>query len=216
MAALVVNVVLILAVLVLAAALLIGAARRRRQGRHQNAEERRLILQAFLGAAASTSTTAPQPLQPAEPAAAPKTGAVQRLDAESVAALLDLLEEGRPVRRGLFTGQVNGPRAAWAAGARSGRQVGRRTMGERAEPGTDDAAGPGLYRAAAAELVDIHAHDQYDAQLEYRRYAVALGDPALAELYLRSAAYATYPEHQQVRRVLEQITGTAQTPGSVG
>ena len=91
------------------------------------------------------------------------------LDAASVATLLDLLEERRAPRR---AGLVNGPRGVWAAGARAGQQVGRRTLRERGTPASDDATtGPELYRAAAAELVDIHAHDPHDAQREYRRYA---------------------------------------------
>jgi hypothetical protein len=220
MAALVVNIVLILAVLVLAATWLIGAARRRRHGRRQHAEERKLILQAFLGAATPPT---PDPAQPAEPAAALAPSAAQptaaspRLDAASVAALLDLLEERRAPRRGVFAGMVNGPRGVWAAGARAGQQVGRRTMERHGTPAGDNATtGPKLYRAAAAELVDIHAHDPHDAQREYRRYAAALADPAVAELYVRSAAYATYADHEQVRQVVEQITSVSQTPGTVG
>jgi hypothetical protein len=69
-----------------------------------------------------------------------------------------------------------------------------------------------LYRDAASELVDIHAHDPADAHTEYTRYAAAVGDPALAELYVRSAAYATYAEHDRVRQVLQDIIGGTRPP----
>ena len=76
-------------------------------------------------------------------------------------------------------------------------------MGQRAD--ATEQASAQLVRAAAGELLDIHAHDPSAAHLEYRRYAAALGDPALAELYVRSAAYGTDAEHDQVRQVVEQI-----------
>jgi hypothetical protein len=71
-------------------------------------------------------------------------------------------------------------------------------------------AGAQLYRAAAGEILDIHSHDPSDDRLEYRRYADALGDPALAELYVRSAAYGTYAEHHQARQVSGEIIGRPQ------
>ena len=179
MAELVVNIVLILAVLVLLTASLIGASRRRRQDRRRHAEERRLVLQAFLGAAAAAPTEAAA-RPPSGPTRAVSVAGSPQLDAASVATLLDLLEDRRPARRGLITGLISGPRGVWAAGARAGQHVARRTMGQRADP--IEQAGPELYRAAARELLDIHAHDPYDARLEYRRYANALGDRALAEL----------------------------------
>ena len=203
MAELVVNLVLILAVLVLLTASLIGATRRRRHDRRQHAEERRLILQAFLGAAAKPSEAAPQP--PSEATRAGSAAAPHQLDAASVATLLELLEDRRPARRGLFTGLVSGPRGVWAAGARAGQQVGRRTMTQRADGAAQ--AGPQLYRAAAGEILDIHTHDPSEARLEYRRYADALGDAALAELYVRSAAHDAYTEHHHARQVVEQIIG---------
>jgi hypothetical protein len=81
-------------------------------------------------------------------------------------------------------------------------------MGQRAD--ATEQAGPQLVRAAAAELLDIHAHDPSVAHLEFRRYAAALGDPALAELYVCSAAYGAYAEHEQVRQVVEQIVSGPQ------
>jgi hypothetical protein len=210
MTELVVNIVLILAVLVLLTASLIGAIRRRRQDRRQHAEERRLIVQAFLGAAAKPTEAVPEP--PSEATRAVSAIAPpQHLDADSVATLLDLLEDRRPARRGLFTGLVNGPRSVWAAGARAGQHIGGRTMGRRAD-GIDETTGPQLYRAAAREILDVHAHDPRDAQLEYRRYTDAVGDPALAELYVRSAAHATYGEPDKARLVVEQITSADSSP----
>ena len=206
MAALVVNIVLILAVLVVVVTWAVGGTRRRRQDRRQHAEVRKLILQAFLGAASAAPAATPETTAPAATAA---TASGQHLDAASTAALLDLLEDRRPARHGLFTGLVNGPRAIWTAAAQAGQSVGRRTTGE--TPAVEE-VGPELYRAAAAELVDIHAHDPRDAHLQYRRYADAVGTPALAALYVRSTAYSTYAEHDQVRQVVEQITGTAQPP----
>ena len=207
MAALVVTIVLILAVLVLVVTWAVGGTRRRRQDRRQHAEERKLILQAFLGAASAAPAATPETTAAAATTA---TASGQHLDAASTAALLDLLEDRRPARHGLFAGLVNGPRTIWTAAARAGQSVGRRTTGQRAD-GIEE-AGPELYREAAAELVDIHAHDPRDAHRQYRRYADAVGDPALAALYVRSTAYSTYAEHYQVRQVVEQITGTAQPP----
>jgi hypothetical protein len=208
MAEFVVNIVLIVAVLVLLTALLSGAIRRRRRDRRQHAEERRLILQAFLGAAAEPTKAAPEP--PGDATRVLSAGVPHQLDAASVKRLLDLLEDRRAARRGLLTGLVSGPRSVWAAGARAGLHVGRRTMGQRAE--ATEQAGRELVRAAAGELLDIHAHDPSAAHLEYRRYAAALGDPALAELYVRSAAYGTYAEHDRVRQVVEQIISGPQLP----
>ena len=207
MTALVVNIVLILAVLVLVVTWAVGGTRRRRQDRRQHAEVRKLILQAFLGAASAAPAATPEPTAPAATAA---TASGQHLDAGSTAALLDLLEGRRPARRGLFAGLVSGPRALWTAAAQAGQSVGRRTTGQRAD-GIEE-AGPELYREAAAELVDIHAYDPRDAYLQCRRYVDAVGAPALAALYVHSTAYSTYAEHDQVRQVVEQVTGAAQPP----
>lgn len=206
MAALIVNLVLIAAVLVLLGVWAFTSAHRRRQDRRRHAEERTLILQAFTGAApaqAASPTPASALVTAADPAAGP-----QHLDAASIAALLDLLEDRRPQRRGLIAGLVTSPRSIWSVGENAGQQVGRRTMGE--EPAGE--GGAELYRDAAAELVDIHAHDPHDAQREYARYAAALSDPALAELYVRSAAYSAYADHAEVRQVIEEITGATQLP----
>ena len=96
------------------------------------------------------------------------------------------------VCRGVVAGLVTSPRSVWSAGTRAGQTVGRRTMGE---PHASDSSEPDseLYREAAAELVDIHTHDPADAHREY----------------VRSAAYA---EHDQVLRVVGDITGTACLP----
>jgi hypothetical protein len=206
MAEFVVNIVLILTLLVLLTAALIGALGRRRRERRQHAEERRLILQAFLAAAAEPTKAAPEP--PGDATRMASAAVPHQLDAASVARLLDLLEDRRPARRGALTGLVSGPRGVWAAGARAGQHVVRRTLGQRAD--ATEQAGPQLVRAAARELLDIHAHDPSAAHLEYRRYAAALGDPALAELYVRSAAYGTYAEHDHVRQVVEQIVSGPQ------
>jgi hypothetical protein len=204
MAAFVVNIVLILAVLVLVMAWLIGATRRRRHDRRQHAEERRLILQAFLHAATpteaapETSETTPT-MKPTPP---------PHIGAGSVTALLDMLEDPRPPRRRPFAKLITGPRGVWTAGTRAGEHVARRTRGERVRIGAERVE-PELYRAAAREILDIHAHNPREAHLEYRRYADALGDPALAELHLRSAAHATYGEPDAVRLVVEQITNAS-------
>jgi hypothetical protein len=208
MVELVVNLVLILAALVLLSASLMGTARRRRQDRRQHAEERRLILHAFLGAAAEPTEAVVQP--PGQSAQVVRATAPQHLDPASVASLLDLLEDRRPAPRGLFAGLVSGPRGVWAAGARAGQHLGRRTMGQRGDgiENTD----PQLYRAAAREILDVHAHDPRDAHVEYLRYADAVGDRALAELYVRSAAHTTYGEPDRARLVVEQITSADSSP----
>jgi hypothetical protein len=207
MAALIVNLVLIVAVLVLIGVWAFTGARRRRQDRHRQTLERTLILQAFTGAApASAATPAAAPGRDPGTSTVPAAGPRQ-LDPASVAALLDLLEGRRPQRRGLLASLVTSPRSIWSAGENAGQQIGRRAMGE--ELGGDGAQ---LHRAAAAELVDIHAHDPDDAQREYARYAAALGDPALAELYVRAAAYNAYTGHDQVRQIIEAITGSTPLP----
>jgi hypothetical protein len=227
MAEFVVNVALIAAVLVLLVIWAVTAGRRRRTDRREHAAERRLILAAFTGAAPQADIAAsedeiqePAPPQPARSVArtnpiVPRATA-QPLDATSVAALLDLLEDRRPARRGMIAGLVTSPRSVWSAGTRAGQTVGQRSMGEpqhhRAQRRESDSE---LYRDAASELVDIHAHDPADAHTEFTRYAAAVGDPALAELYVRSAAYATYAEHDRVRQVLQDIIGGTRPPGSV-
>ena len=134
MAALVVNIVLILAVLVLLATWAIGGIRRRRQDRRQHAEDRTLILQAFLGVGAPASGTTTQP--PTVETAPTGTLGPQHLDGASVAARLDLLEDCRPTRRGLFAGLVKGPRGIWDAGTRAGQNIGRHTTGAARSGGT--------------------------------------------------------------------------------
>lgn len=225
MAEFIVNVALIAAVLVLLVIWLVTATRRRRTDRREHAAERRLILAAFTGAAASPAEIAPADGEPGEqatprparraartnPVAPPVTA--QPLDAASVAALLDLLDDRRPARRGMIAGLVTSPRSVWSAGTRAGQSVGQRSMAEPQHHSTGGGeTNSELYRDAASELVDIHAHDPGDAHAEYTRYAAAVGDAALAELYVRSAAYATYAEHDQVRQVLDDITGGGQPP----
>ena len=137
----------------------------------------------------------------------PASTAAQQLDPASIVALLDLLEDRKPVRRGTFASLFTSPGSVWSAGARAGQSVARNTMGD---PGrgerSADTAGAQLYREAAGELVDIYAHDPADARAQYAHYAAAIGDPAMAELYVRSAAYATYADHDEVAQVVEDIT----------
>ena len=229
MAEFVVNIALIAAVLVLLGIWAVSSARRRRADRREHAAERRLILAAFTGAAAPAAgpsfdddqeedEDAPATVRPARratrtsPPRAPL--AQQPLDATSVAALLDLLEDRRPARRGMIAGLFTSPRSVWSAGTRAGQSVGQRSMADphHRSDTPSAAAGGELYREAASELVDIHAHDPGDAHAEYTRYADAIGDPALAELYVRSAAYATYADHDQVRQVLGEILDGVQPP----
>ena len=210
MTALIVNLVLILAVLVLLLIWAISAGRRRRHESHRHAEERRLILQAFTTGAAQPSgppaTASPAP--PSSTAGPPSTPApAPPLDAESIGALLDLLDDRREPRRGLLSSLVTSPRSVWTAGTNAGRQVGRRTMGE-TRPAHEH--GGDLYRDAALELVDIHSTEPRAAQREYQAYAAALGDPAIAQLYLRSAAYSAHPDANDARQVVEEITGHSQ------
>ncbi|MCW2686181.1 MAG: hypothetical protein JWR37_1071, partial [Mycobacterium sp.] len=213
MAEFVVNVILIGALLLLLVIWAVSAGRRRRRSRREHAEERRLILSAFTGAA--TTSTAPStveddglvtsPLRGSRAANTSPAAPAQLLDAASVAALLDLLEDRRPVRRGRVAGLFTSPRSVWSAGTRAGQHIGRYTMVEQDGPAAP--AGSELYRDAAAELIDIHAHNPADACGEYSRYAAALADSALAELYVRRAAYATYADHDQVIHVVAAITG---------
>lgn len=219
MAEFLVNVALIAALLVLLIIWAVTAGRRRRADRREHAAERRLILAAFTAAApqAEIAATEDETDEPAPPRPARRAttnpAAQQPLDAASVTALLNLLEDRHPARRGMIAGLLTSPRSVWSAGTRAGQRVGQPSMprpqhhkaprGERAAE---------LYRAAASELVDIHAHDPGDAHAEYTRYAAAVGDPALAELYVRSAAYATYPEHDQVHPVLQDIIGDPRPP----
>jgi len=137
MAELAVNLILIAAVLVLVVTWAASGTRRRRQDRREHAEERRLILHAALGAAATPpGSTAPASGGGETVPVAARDG--QQLDAASVAALLDLLEKRSPARRGLFADLVGGPSSIWAAGARAGQHVGRRTMGDRGRAATRD------------------------------------------------------------------------------
>ncbi len=134
MAEFVVNLVLIVAVLVPLLAWAFSSSRHRRADRRDHAADRRLILSAFTGAASAPSaqpdpalTTAPRPARSSAPVAA----APAQLDAASIAALLDLLEDRRPTRHGMIASLFTSPRSAWSAGAKAGQSAGRRTMGER-------------------------------------------------------------------------------------
>lgn len=201
MTALVVNLVLVFAVLALLLIWAISASRRRRHERRQHAAERRLILQAFTGAAQPPSS--PPPAAPLDADSPPATGTAPALDAASIAALLDLLDDRREPRRGLLGSLITSPRTVWAAGSTAGQQLGRRTMGEtRTSSQASD-----LYREAAAELVELHVTDPGAAQREYQAYAEALGDPAIAQLYLRSAAITTYTDPGDAHQIVEAITG---------
>jgi len=224
MAEFVVNIALIAAVLVLLGIWAVSAGRGRRADRREHAAERRLILAAFTGAAAPDALpepeddegeSAPATVRPGRrpTRTSPPAVAQQPLDAASVAALIDLLEDRRPARHGMIAGLFTSPRSVWSAGTRAGQIVGQRSVGDpRQRVAAAGDTGTELYRDAANELVGIHAHDPADAHTEYTRYAAALGDPALAELYVRSAAYATYAEHDQVRQVLDDIIGGVQPP----
>ena len=232
MAELIVNIALVAAVLVLLGTWAVSTRRRRHAERREHAAERRLILAAFTAAAprAAAPSAPPEPDQDTDdhdPHVVPAAGRrgsraanarqstashiQQPLDAASVAALLDLLEDRRPARRGMIAGLVTSPRSVWSAGSRAGQTLARRGAGE-PSPHAADTAATGLYRDAASELVDIHAHDPADAHTEYTRYAAAVGDPDLAELYVRSAAYTTHGDHDQVRRVLDDIVNGGQPP----
>lgn len=207
MTELIVNLALLLAVVVVIVTLTAGGIRRRRVDQRRQNDERSLILQAFVGAAAqppvpSTSHPTAQPdvltaLQPA--------GQRPPLDVESVAALLNLLEGRQPARRGFVTSLTSSPRSIWSAGETAGRQAGQRTMaGLRPAPAND--IGVELYREAATELVEIHGHDPRDASEQYQRYATAIGDPSLAELYVRSATHHAHPDNpSHVATVVDEI-----------
>lgn len=140
---LIVNLGLITAVLVLLGLWVSGSARRRRRDRRQHTQARMLILQALTGA-----ITPPAPPGTPEPVSGPvpisiaaqQSGAeslglrsldVGRLDAVSIAAVLDLLEDRRPPGRGLLTSLATSPRSIWSAGELAGRHLGRRTMTDR-------------------------------------------------------------------------------------
>lgn len=215
MAEFVVNLILIGALLLLLVTWAVSAGRRRRSARREHAAERRLILSAFTGAASPALPS----LQDDEPVTVPVRRSrqantatpAQPIDAASVAVLLDLLEDRRPARRGgMLAGLFTSPRSVWSAGTRAGQNIARQTMGE--QDATAAAAGSELFREAATELVDIHAHNPADAREQYTRYAGALPDPALAELYVRSAAYATYADHDHVIQVVTAITGAPRPP----
>ena len=214
MTELIVNLTLLLAVLVVAVTLVVGTGRRRRADRRRQNEERSLILQAFVGAAAQPATPQAPPAvalveAPATPTVAAADGQRPPLDIESVAALLDLLEGRRPARRGLLTGLLNSPRTIWSAGETAGRQAGQRTMAG-TRPGDEGDVGAEPYRDAATELVEIHGHHPGDARQQYQRYAAALGDAALAELYVRSGAYNAYPDDPaRVADTVQEITQVA-------
>jgi hypothetical protein len=131
MAEFVVNVMLIGALLLLLIIWAVSAGRRRRHSRREHAEERRLILSAFTGAGATS--TALSTVEVEGPVTSPAAPA-QLLDAVSVAALLDLLEDRRPARRGLVAGLFTSPRSVWSAGTRAGQHIGRYTIGEQNGP----------------------------------------------------------------------------------
>lgn len=211
MTELIFNLALLLAFFVVVVTVTVGSLRRRRADRRRQDDERSLILQAFVGAATQPTTPSTPHLtaqSDVPPAAAVPTPARQRhqLDVESVAALLDLLEGRQPARRGLVSGLISSPRTIWSAGETAGRQAGQRTMaGIRSRPADDISVQ--LYREAAAELVQIYSQNPRDAHEQYQRYAAVLGDPVLAELYVRSAAYAVHPYNpSHLATVVDEIT----------
>lgn len=222
MAEFIVNVTLIVALLVLLVVWAISARRRRQRDRREHAQERRLILSAFTAAAGAAPADADvdpdedldvpvRPSRTQRPArAGPRLAPAQQLDATSIAALLDLLEDRKPARRGAMAGLFTSPRSVWSAGTRAGQSIGRYSVGESDQD--TPAEGAELYREAAGELVDIYAHDPADARTQYAHYAAAVGDLALAELYVRSAVYATYADHNEVAQVVEDITRAAHGP----
>jgi hypothetical protein len=221
MAEFVVNLVLFAAILVLLLAWGLSSARRRRRARHEHREDRRAVLAALTGTLGPCAEDrhpdhAELDLAAADrgrpPLRAGEVGAgVAQLDQASLAALLDLLEERRRPRHGLISGLIASPRSVWSAGTRAGQTLAQRSTGATADQPREAADGA-LYREAAAELVDIHAHDPADASRQYAHYAAAVGDPRLAELYLRAAAYASNRDHVDVRAVLDQITGATTQP----
>ena len=209
MTELIVNLALLLAVLVVVVTLAIGGLRRRRTERLRQNDERSLILQAFIAAAPPPFAPSPAAAQPdvTPPAAVPNpVGQPSQLDVQSVAALLDLLEGRPPTRRGLARSVISSPRSIWSAGETAGRQAGQRTMAG-SRPGPADNAAGELYRDAATELVEIFGYDPRDAHEQFQRYAAAIGDPGLAELYVRSAAYSAHPDNPStVSAVVHEIT----------
>lgn len=205
MAQFVVNVTLIVALFLLLIVWAVSTSRRRRFARREHAEERRLILSAFTSAAGVRTEVDDDgddhDGEPAASAAPPPTRAgttpphAQQLDATSVAALLDLLEDRRPpARRGMIAGLFTSPRSVWSAGTRAGQSIGRYTMGE-SEQG-HHTRNSNLCREAAAELVDIHAHDPNDARRQYDAHA----------------------DHNQVAQVVTDVTSApaATDPQDVG
>ena len=181
-------------------------------------------MSAFTAAAGGTPTVVDEDVDPDEDGdarssgpnraahriAAARSTPTQQLHATSAAALLDLLEDRRPARRGAIARLFTSPRSVWSAGARAGQSIGRYTIGDRDQPAQP--AGAELYREAAGELVDIYAHCPEDARHQYGSYAAAVGDPALAELYVRSATYTTYADHGEVAQVVDEITHRTHGP----
>ncbi len=225
MAKFVVNVTLIAALLVLLVGWAVTATRRRRHARGEHAQQRQLILSAFTAAAGATPAVVDDldndDLDDTPPTGQPSRAAhsasvvpapTRPLDAESIAALLDVLEDRRPIRRGAITGLFTSPRSVWSAGTRAGQSIPRHATGK---PDRAEHVGAELYREAAGELVDIYAHNPDDARNQYASYAAAVGDPALAEIYVRSAAYATYADHSDVAQVVDEITRRATHPPEV-
>jgi hypothetical protein len=229
MAEFVVNVTLIAALLVVGVVWAISASRRRRRARRAHAAQRRLILSAFTAAADRTPAVLDDrdedeviedlvdTVQRSRGGRVTSRGASrpvlpQQLDATSIAALLELLEHRSPGRRGAVRGLFTSPSSVWSAGARAGQSIGHYTTGVRDRSEQSD--GAELYREAAGELLDIYVHDVDEARSQYASYAAAVGDHALAELYVRSAAYATYGEHGEVAQVVEEITRATIGPAS--
>jgi transcriptional regulator of met regulon len=222
MADFVVNVTLIVALFVLLVVWAVSASRRRRRDRREHAQERRLILGAFTAAAEGVplrqedldDTRDSQPPRTTKTAAG-QSGTIpaQHLDPASIVALLDLLEDRKPPRRGMIASLFTSPGSVWSAGMRAGQSLARNTTGnERCRhDDVDDGTGSQLYREAARELVEIYAHDPSDARAEYLNYAAAVGDLAMAELHIRAAAYATYAGHDEVAQLIDDITQGAPT-----
>lgn len=142
MAEFIVNTALFTAALVLLIARAVTNRRRRQRDRRERAAERRAILAAFTTAVApeprshDTDPRATVPAPPHPEATRPAPGAT--LDAESLTALLELLEDRRPSRHGLLAGLVASPRSVWTAGVRAGQSVGVRTMAAAPRPEPDE------------------------------------------------------------------------------
>lgn len=124
----VVDLVLIAAVLVLFTACGVTLRRHRRADQRERAEQRRLILAALSHtAAAPTAPANPGDVEPSTDPTLESPAAPRQFDAASVTALLELLEDRRPVARGALTSLLTSPRSVWAAGKRAGQNLSRRS-----------------------------------------------------------------------------------------